>query len=176
MFDDKLLAALNDQMTFEFYSGYIYKAMAAYCRPLDLDGFANWLEIQALEEMTHGERFYLYINDSGGRVHLGAIAEPKADYSSPLEAFETALHHEQIVTGRINKLVDTALAQSDHASRIFLDWFVTEQIEEEANVGSVVAKLHLIGDDMPALFLLDQDLAARAFNPPPPGTLGVTGG
>ncbi len=176
MFSDKLLAALNDQMTFEFYSGYIYKAMAAYFRPLDLNGFANWLEIQTLEEMTHGERFYLYINDSGGRVHLGAIDEPKFDYSSSLEVFETALHHEELVTGRINKLADMALAESDHATRIFLDWFVTEQIEEEANVGGIVAKLNLIGDDRPALLLLDQSLAARAFNPPAPGTLSITGG
>ncbi len=175
MFSDKLLETLNDQMTFEIYSAYIYKAMAAYFRPQDLNGFANWLEKQALEELTHGERFYLYINDAGGRAHFGAINEPKADYSSALEVFETALGHERLVTTRINKLADQALAESDHATRIILDWFVTEQIEEEANVGGIVAKLKLIGDDRSALLLLDQELAGRAFVPPAPGTLSVTG-
>ncbi len=173
MLSEILQKALNDQMTFEIYSAYIYKAMAAYFRPQDLNGFATWLEAQTLEEMTHAERFYLYINDTGGRAHFGAIKEPKFDYASPVEALETALHHEQLVTGRINKLSDLALKESDHASRIFLDWFVTEQIEEEASVGTIVTKLHLIGEDRPGLLMLDQELTQRVFTPPAPGTLGV---
>ena len=173
MLSEKLQAALNDQMTFELYSAYIYKAMAAYFRPQELSGFAGWLEAQALEELTHGERFYLYINEAGGRARFGAIGEPKFDYAAPVEALETALHHEQLVTTRINKLSDMALDESDHASRIFLDWFVTEQIEEEANVGAVVTKLNLVGDNRPALLMLDQEMAERVFTPPAPGSLGL---
>lgn len=174
MFSDDLRSALNDQMTFEIYSAYIYKAMAAYFRPQDLNGFANWLEVQTLEELTHGERFYLYINDAGGRARFGAIDEPKFDYASALEVFETALRHEKLVTSRINELADTALKESDHATRIFLDWFVTEQLEEESNVGAVLAKLRLIGEDRSALLLLDGELAQRVFTPPA-GPLGIGG-
>ena len=168
MVSDKLQAALSDQMTFEIYSAYIYKAMAGYFESLELKGFANWLDVQTLEELTHAERFYRYINDAGGRARFGAIPEPKSDYDAPLAAFEAALAHEQAVTGRINKLSDAALAESNHATRIFLDWFVTEQIEEEANAGAIVAKLKFVGDDGRGLLLLDQELAARIFTPPAP--------
>ena len=173
MLSEKLQNALNDQMTFELYSAYIYKAMAAYFRPQELNGFANWLEVQALEELTHGERFYLYINETGGRARFGAIDEPKFDYGSPVEPIETALHHEELVTERINKLADMALKESAHATRIFLDWIVTEQIEEEASVGAIVVKLSLIGDNRPALLMLDQELGQRVFTPPAPGSLGL---
>jgi len=168
MLSDKLRDALCDQMTFEVYSAYIYKAMAAFFEPQDLKGFANWLDVQTMEELTHAERFYRYINDAGGRAKFGAVAEPRFDYGSPLEAFEAALAHERIVTGRINKLADMALAESDHATRIFLDWFVTEQIEEEANAAAVIAKLKLIAGDGRGLLILDQELAARVFMPPAP--------
>ena len=174
MFSDQLQLALNDQMTFEVYSAYIYKAMAAYFEPKDLKGFANWLDVQTLEEMTHAERFYRFINDSAGRARFFAIDEPKFDYASPLEVFETAYHHEQIVTGRINKLADMAIAESSHSTRIVLDWFITEQIEEEANTSRIVAKLKLIGDDSSGLMLLDQELTQRVFTPPAPGSLGIT--
>ena len=175
MFSKKLQEALDDQMTFEVYSAYIYKAMAAYFEPRELKGFASWLDVQTLEELTHAERFYRFINASGGRAHFLAVGEPKFDYASPVEVFETALHHEQLVTGRINKLADMALAESSHSTRIFLDWFVTEQIEEEANVGGVVAKLKIIGKESQALLMLDQELAGRVFTPPMPGSLGVIG-
>ncbi len=172
MFSEKLLQALNEQMTFEIYSAYIYKAMAAYFGPLNLKGFANWLDTQTLEELTHGERFYRFINNSGGRAHFLAIDEPKFDYSSALEVFETALGHEQLVTRRINKLSDMALAESNHATRIFLDWFVTEQIEEEASVSDIVSKLKIIDSDASGTLLLDQELSQRVFAPPAPGELG----
>lgn len=173
MFSEELQIALNDQMTFEVYSAYIYKAMAAYFMPRDLKGFANWLDVQTLEELTHAERFYRFINDSAGRAHFAAVAEPRFDYATPLEVFETAYRHEQLVTSRINKLADMALAESSHSTRIFLDWFVTEQIEEEANTSSIAAKLKMIGGDTGGLMLLDQELAQRVFTPPAPGTLGI---
>lgn len=166
MLNEKVSAALNDQMTFEIYSAYIYKAMAAYHEPLELKGFANWFNVQTLEELTHAERFFRFINDMGGRAHFGAIGEPRFDYNSPLEAFQTALNHEKLVTARINKIADLVLSESDHATRIFLDWFVNEQIEEEANASGIIAKLELIGDDSRGLLLLDQELAQRVFVPP----------
>lgn len=168
MINDKCIDALNEQMTFEIYSAYIYKAMAAYCDFRELKGFANFLNVQTLEELTHAERFFNYICESGARARFGAVAEPRFDYSSPLEAFEVALDHERKVTVRINKLSDLAVAESDHASRIFLEWFVTEQIEEESSFSGLVAKLKLIGEDGRGLLMLDQELAQRVFVPPTP--------
>ena len=165
MIKDKVLDALNDQMTFEIYSAYTYKAMAAYFAHIDLNGMENFLNVQTKEELAHAEKFYKYITDSGARARFGQVDEPRFDYSTPQEAFEVALKHEQVVTGRMGRHSDLAITESDHATRIFLEWFVTEQVEEEASFTAIIAKLKLIGDDGQGLLMLDQELGQRVFTP-----------
>ncbi len=166
MINKNIQDALNDQLTFEIYSAYTYKAMAAYFANKDLSGMENFFNIQTKEELTHAEKIYKYISDSGARVRYGQIDEPRFDYSTPLEAFEVALKHEQVVTARMGRHSDLAIAESDHATRIFLEWFVTEQVEEEASFSAIIAKLKLIGDDGQGLLMLDQELGQRVFTPP----------
>lgn len=166
MLNKEIEKALNDQLNFEFHSAYIYYSMAAYFESISLPGMANWMRIQSMEEMTHGDKFFHFINERAGRVELAPIAGVPTEFDSPLAAFETALKHEQIVTARINKLVDMALAQSDHATNNFLQWFVAEQVEEEATADEIVNKLKLIEGARSGLFLVDQELATRVFTPP----------
>ena len=169
MLNPKIEQAFNEQLNAEAYSAYLYWSMSAYFESMNLKGFASWMRIQALEEMTHTEKFFNYVNERGGRVRLAAIDAPAVEWDSPLAAFEAAYGHETIVTGRINKLVDLAVAESDHASQIFLQWFVSEQVEEEASADEVVQKLKLIGDATGALFMVDQELGQRVFTPPAAG-------
>lgn len=159
-------AALNAQINAEFYSSYLYLAMQSYFQSLSLSGFSSWMNCQAREELFHGMKFYEYVNERGGKVLLEGIAKPDSQWSSPLQAFEQVLAHEQKVTGLINDLVEVALDAKDHATNIFLQWFVTEQVEEEASVGEIVDKLRLIGNDSSGLFFLDAELAKRVFTPP----------
>lgn len=163
--------ALNDQVNAELYSSYLYLSMAAYFNEVNLTGFARWMEVQALEELTHAMKFYRFINERGGRVVLAAIKNPKTAWSSPLEAFEDAFKHEQMVTGLINDLVDLAIAEKDHASNHFLQWFVAEQVEEEASANEIVQKIKLMGEAQGGLFMLDRELGQRTFTLPPGSTL-----
>lgn len=163
MIKDNVLETLNDQLTYEVFSAYTYKAMAAYFEHLDLKGFANFMNVQTMEELTHAEKFYRYLTEAGARVLFGAVDQPGFEFDSPLEAFKTALRHEQRVSERMAKLSDLAIAESDHATRIFLEWFVTEQVEEEASFSAVISKLKMVGDDGRGLLLLDQELAQRVF-------------
>jgi len=165
MLGKKMEKALNDQITWEFYSGYIYLSMSAWFQAQGLPGFANWMEVQNQEEVFHATKMFRYVLESGGKVELGAIAKPKAAWKKPLDAFQDALAHEQGVTARINALVDLAQKEKDHATNNFLQWFVSEQVEEEANVSDIISKLRLVGDGG-ALFMLDKDLATRVFTPP----------
>jgi ferritin len=153
--------AMNEQMRNEFYSAYQYLSMAAYCESENLPGFAHWMRAQAREEVEHAMKFYDLILDRSGRVVLGALEEPVVEFGSPLEVFERALQHEQRVTAMINDLYGLALRESDYASQTFLQWFVTEQVEEEKNAGDVVETLKMIGDKSEALFLLDRELGRR---------------
>ncbi len=162
--DKKLVASLNSQLNFELYSAYIYVSMASYLKSLDLNGFANWMNIQVQEELAHVTKFYTFLHDRGENVEFDAIPKPQHDWKSPLEVFEHALKHEKIVTKRINALTDQAGKFSDHATLNFLQWFVGEQVEEEANVVSVIRQIKLVGD---SLFLLDRELGQRVFTPPP---------
>lgn len=162
MLTQKMLDALNKQVNAELYSGYLYLSMNAYFESINLPGFAHWMRLQAAEELTHGMKMYDFINQRGGRAALAAVDAPQSDWQSPLAAFEDALKHEQKVTAMINALVDTAIAESDHASNIFLQWFVTEQIEEEQNADAVVQKLKLLGDSKNGLFMIDRELAGRS--------------
>lgn len=161
MIKDKVLEALNSQINAEIHSAYLYMSMAAYFKSVNLDGFAGWMDMQVMEELTHAQKFYDFINQRGGRVILTAIEGPKTQWSSPLEAFEDALKHEQYITGRINDLVDIALSEKDHATHIFLQWFVTEQIEEEENVGGVVEQVKMLEGAKGGLFMLDRELGRR---------------
>ena len=158
--------ALNDQVHWELYSAYLYVSMATYVEDKGLMGFANWLHVQDQEEKFHAEKFYNYIVERGGRVILQAIDAPPHEWASPLAVFEDALAHEQGVTARIYKLMDLALEEKDHGTASFLKWFIDEQVEEEANVADVIAKLKLVDQTPGGAFMLDKDLATRVFTPP----------
>ena len=166
MISKKLQDAFNEQMKNEFYSAYLYKAMAAHFEGEELKGFGNWLRVQTLEELTHGDKFFNFLLDAGGTPNLLAIDAPKGDYKSPLDAFEYGLKHEQFVTESINKLMDLARKDSNHAAQIFLQWFVTEQVEEESNFTGWVRKLKMVKGEGRGLLLLDQEAAQRVFTPP----------
>lgn len=166
MFSDKLLDAMNEQMKNEFLSAYLYLAMAGYFQSEDLPGFASWMRVQALEELTHGEKFFNFICDAGARTDLRGIDAPKNDYASPLECFKYSLEHEKFVTSRIGQLMDLAKQEGSHAAQIFLQWFVTEQVEEEASFSLIIRKLERIADDGRGLLMLDTELQARQFVPP----------
>ena len=166
MISKKMEAALNEQLNKEMYSAYLYMSMSAYSTHIGLKGFANWFMVQYQEEMMHAMKFYNYINDQGGRVMLIAIDAPPTAFESPLDMFEKTLKHEQFVTKRINDLVDLAIKEKDHATNIFLQWFITEQIEEEANDNDVIAKLKLVGKKGDALLMVDKELSMRVFTPP----------
>jgi ferritin len=166
MLSDKMQQALNDQLNAEWYSSYLYVSMAAYFESLALKGFANWMSVQAQEERVHGEMFYNHINSRRGRVVLKAIDAPPTEWKSPLNAFEHVLDHEQRVTGLIDNLVTAAGGENDYATQQFLQWFVSEQVEEEENADAIVRQLTLIGDNPHALLMLDRELARRVFVPP----------
>lgn len=166
MLNDKVRQALNDQFNAEFYSAYLYLAMAAYCQAAELPGFSHWFRIQVQEELVHATKFYDFLHERGGRVELAAVAKPPAEWPSPGAAFEDAYKHEQYITGRIHDLVALARAEKDFAADAFLQWFVTEQVEEEASVTEVLRKLRVAGAQGPGLYVLDRELGARVFTPP----------
>jgi ferritin len=166
MISEKMQEALNGQMNAELYSSYLYLSMSAYFQDINLGGFANWMRVQAQEELVHAMKFYDFVNERGGRVALIAVEGPPIEWDSPLAVFEAAYKHETKVTGLINELVELALAEHDHATNIFLQWFVTEQVEEEDSANEVVQKIKLMGDAQGGLFMLDQELGQRTFTPP----------
>lgn len=158
--------ALNEQLNAELYSAYLYLSMSAYFSDIGLDGFANWMRVQAKEEQFHAMKFYDYINERGGRVILAAIDAPQTEWESPLACIEAVLEHEQKVTSLVNGLVDLAIQEKDHATNIFLQWFVTEQVEEEDNVNAVLNKLRLLNGEGNGMFILDKELSTRIFTEP----------
>lgn len=166
MISEKMEQALNDQIKYELYSAYLYMSMAMYFHAKSLKGFGNWMEVQAKEEQAHAEKFMAYINDAGGRVILQAIDQPPSEFKSALHIFEETLRHERIVTGRINDLVKLAGQDNDHAAHAMLQWFVTEQVEEEATADEFVQQLKLIGDNGYGVLMLDREMAGRVFVPP----------
>ena len=166
MFSKELLDAMNEQMKNEFLSAYLYLAMSAHCDAVNLHGFAHWLRLQYQEETGHALKIFDYIAERGATVHLKPIGGPQTEWESPQAVFEAVLKHEQHVTSLINKLVDLAIQESDHASNNFLQWFVAEQVEEEASADAILQKLKLAGDDGAGLFMIDQELSQRVFTPP----------
>lgn len=165
MLNDKIAKTLNDQINAELYSSYLYLSMAAYFESTSLSGCANWMRLQAQEELTHAMKIFNYINERGGRCLMEAIGKPQNEWDSPLQVFEHVVEHEQKVTGLINNLVDCAVEERDHATRNFLEWFVAEQVEEEASVGAVCDKMRMVEKDSGGLFALDLELGKRVLSP-----------
>lgn len=166
MLSKELEEAINNQINAEVYSGYLYMSMSSYFESMSLKGFAHWMRVQTLEEMTHAQKFINFVNDRGGRVILQPVEGPGSEWESPLAAFEAAYAHEVLVTGLINGMMDLALKGSDHATASFLNWFVDEQVEEEATADDVVQKLKLVDKTEGGLFLLDIEMDKRVFTLP----------
>jgi ferritin len=154
--------ALNKHINAELYSSYLYLSMSAYFQSVNLAGFAHWMRVQAREELSHAMKFYDHVLERGGTVALQPVEAPPPRWDSPLAVFEEAYRHEQKVTGLINQLVDDAVQTRDHATNNFLQWFVSEQVEEEASAEVIVQKLRLVGDAPGGLFVLDHELGGRA--------------
>jgi ferritin len=159
--DKKVLNALNEQIRAELHSAYLYLAMSAHFSERNLDGFASWMKIQAGEEVGHGMRLYAHLLETGGHVSLKTVEAPPAKFGSALEIFEAALAHEKKITKMIHDLFALAREKGDHATELVLQWFVTEQVEEEDNAGRAVEQLKLAGDSTAALLMLDQRFGAR---------------
>ncbi len=171
MIHKKMEKAINDQINSELYSAYLYFSMAAYFDSINLKGFSSWMRVQTMEEEAHTKKFYDFLSSRGGRVMLSKIAAPHSELDSPLAAFEHVLEHEQMVTGRINDLVDLSVELKDHATHSFLKWYVDEQVEEEESVDGVIQSLKLNENNPGGLFMIDKELAQRTFVPPAGVTL-----
>ncbi len=161
MLNEKMQDALNDQINAEMYSGYLYLSMAAWFDSINLSGMAQWMRYQTVEEENHAIKFFNYVAERGGDVKLQAINAPPTEWDSPLAAFEDAYKHEQYITGRINDLVDLARELKDHATESFLNWYVDEQVEEEATADENVESLRLVKDNPGGLFMIDRELKSR---------------
>ncbi len=153
--------ALNKQINEELFSAYLYLAMAAKSDGMGLSGFANWFKMQYQEELAHADRFFNYVLERNGEIDLDAIGKPVVGDVTPLELFEKGLSHEQHITSCIFKLKDLARKESDHATDVFLEWFVSEQVEEEATTQAVIDQLRMVKDNPSGLFLIDRELASR---------------
>ena len=153
--------AINEQINSELHSAYVYLAMAAYCESINLRGFAHWMRLQCQEEVSHGMKLFDYVHDRGGRVMLRAIAEPAAEFKSPLDMMQHTLEHERKVTAKINDLYALAIKENDYATQVHLQWFISEQVEEEKNASELVNRLQMVGDQSAALLLLDREVGAR---------------
>ena len=164
MLNPKIEEAFNKQINAEMFSGYLYLSMSAYFESSNLKGMANWMRVQAQEEMSHAMRFYDFIHERGGSVAFTTLDGPKTQWDSPVSVFEDALAHERKVTAMINGLVDLAIEEKDHAANAFLQWFVTEQMEEEATADEVLGKLRLAGEHGMGRFMMDAELGKRVFN------------
>ncbi len=161
MISRKLEDAINDQINAELYSAYIYLSMASWFDSMNLKGMSHWMNLQAKEEVEHALKFADYIMERGGRVVYKAIEGPETEWPSPLEAFRAAYDHEKYVTRRINDLMDLAIAEKDYASQVLLHWFISEQVEEEANASEIVGKLEMIADGKHGMLMIDRELAGR---------------
>jgi len=169
MLSEKMVKSINNQINREIYSAYLYMGMASFAVSEGMAGVANWFNVQVQEELSHANKLYDYVNQQGGRIMLLDIEAPPQDFKTVNDLFQKTLEHEKVVTGLINGLVDIARAENDHATEIFLQWFVTEQVEEEANAMDILQRLKLMGSEGNALFLLDTELAKRVYTPPAGG-------
>ena len=168
MLNQRLSQAINQQIIGEFSSAYLYLAMAAHFENADLQGFARWMRVQAQEEASHALIFFNFLTDRSGQPVLSQLEVPPAEFGTPQELFKKVKDHERKVSEAINALADLAVAEKDHATRALLDWFVTEQVEEQAVSSNIHARLKLIGGDPTGLLALDRELGARTYAVPPP--------
>jgi ferritin len=161
MLSKKIENAINKQINAELWSAYLYLSMSAHFESINFGGFANWMRVQAQEELGHAMKFYHHVIERRGRVTVTAIAAPSISWKSPLNAFEDAFKHEQKVTGMINDLANMAAGEKDHATANMLQWFIDEQVEEELSTDAIVQKLKMIGTNTGGLYMLDHELAQR---------------
>ncbi|MCL2138241.1 MAG: ferritin [Treponema sp.] len=175
MLNEKLTKALSDQVNAEYYSAYLYHSMSAFAENAALKGFANWLFVQAKEEMAHGIHIYQYILDRGVIPYFASIAQPPISFTGVEDVFEKVLAHEQKVTESINNIATLAMQENDHACYQFIMWYVNEQVEEEANAEEILSKIKMIGDDKGLLLTLDNELITRVFNNPFPTDSKLSG-
>jgi ferritin len=164
MIKPQIAEQINQQINREFFSAYFYLDMSAAAENTGFKGIAAWFQAKYLEENTHAMKMHRYLLDHGAAVVLAAIADPSGNYEGPLDMFEQTLKHEQGVTASINELVDAAMTEKDHATYIFLQWFVTEQTEEEATVGDIIAQLKLVGERGEGLYMIDKELGGLAVS------------
>lgn len=168
MLKKSIESALNQQINAEFHSAYLYLSMSSYFQSIGMAGCANWMKVQYQEELAHATHFFDYVLERGGRVLLKPIADVTVDFKNVMDAFEETLAHEVKVTGLINNLMDIAISESDHATKSFLQWFVDEQVEEEANVEQILNNLRLINGEGQGLLMMDREMQARVFVNPFP--------
>lgn len=162
MMNEKLQNAINTQIQKEFNSAYLYLAMSAYSESKNLRGFASWLKVQYDEETEHAMKLLNYLGERNAQVSLKTIEAPAHEFGTPIEIFEVVLKHEQVITASINKLYETALEEKDYAAQIFLQWYINEQVEEEATASAVLERLKVIGDKGSAILYIDKELGKRA--------------
>lgn len=166
MLSKKLLKALNEQITHELYAAHLYMSMAAYCDGIDLEGCTNFFLMQAEEERFHAMKFFRYISDKDGEIVFDALDNPHRSYDSALDVFQSALAHEKIVTAKIYDLMDIATEEREYGTISFLNWFVDEQVEEEANFSALIHKFKIAMKDESMLHMLDMELGKRVFTAP----------
>ncbi|MBU5677114.1 ferritin [Alkaliphilus sp. MSJ-5] len=166
MISEKLLDTFNQQLKYEFEAANIYLAMAAYCKAEDLEGFANFFIVQAEEERFHAMKFFNFIDEIGERIVMSGYDNPNNSYDSLEDVFTAALKHEQKVTAQINNLMSLALEEKHYASVNFLNWFIDEQVEEEAMFSALIAKIKRVTNSPEGIYMLDNELAQRTFVPP----------
>lgn len=153
--------AINDQMAKEFYAAYLYLGMAAWFEAQALPGFANWMRLQNEEEQVHALKLFQYLLDSGANVELKEIPAPPKTFKTPLQVMKMALQHEQKVTASINKLYELASKEKDYPAQLELQWFITEQVEEERTVSDIIQRMQHAGDSGAALLMIDHELGSR---------------
>ncbi len=162
MINKTVEAAINEQIKHELYSAHLYLSMSAWAEANNLGGAAHWLRAQFGEEQGHAMKFYKYIVEQGGRVVVGGLAQPPAEWTSLLDLFQQVLDHEKKITALVTKLYEVALAEKDYATQFLLQWFINEQVEEEKNVAGVIEAIKMVGHSGTALYMVDRQLAARA--------------
>lgn len=173
MISKNMAKALNGHLNTELFSAHLYLSMSSFANSIGLKGASNWFMVQYREEMVHFMKFYTYLVDQGELVKLSESKAVPHDFKSLLELFEKTLSHERFITGCINELCELAAKEKDHATQIFLQWFVTEQIEEENNDRDLIAKLKLVGDNGYGILMIDSELGQRVFTPPPGAVTAV---
>lgn len=163
--NQKLEDAFNKQINEELFSSYLYLSMAAWLDGKNFKGVSHWMTLQAREELGHALKFVHFMQEKGAKVVYGEVAKPQTDWETLVNVFEDTCEHEAMITGCINKLVDMAMEEKDHASYNFLQWFVDEQVEEEATAGEILSKMKMVGDNGAALFMIDKELEGRVASP-----------